>query len=286
MDVTLARTFLAISDGGSFKAAAEHLNVTQSTISLRVKTLESLLGRSLFERGKSGAALTPAGQQFQRHAIAMLRVWQHARLDVALSDEHSDHLAVGGQVSVWDGFLLPWVAQLRSEYPKIAVTASTATSGILVERIAEGTLDLAVVYRAQARPGLTIEHIFDDELVLVTGTGEPEKEPGENYVYVNWGPEFAADHADAYPELDTPGLQFELGALAISYLFDYRASGYFPMRVAKPHIEESRLEIVKRARRFVYPVFAVYAEDHDDDAFVPLLQSLRARANVVAQISS
>jgi DNA-binding transcriptional LysR family regulator len=59
--------------------------VTQSTVSARVKTLEDTLGRALFERSKAGARLTSAGEQFQRHATALLRVWQHAQLDVALS---------------------------------------------------------------------------------------------------------------------------------------------------------------------------------------------------------
>ena len=55
MDVTLARTFLTVMDTGSFVLAAERLHVTQSTISSRIKTLEDLLGRSLFDRSKSGA---------------------------------------------------------------------------------------------------------------------------------------------------------------------------------------------------------------------------------------
>ena len=59
MDIGLARTFLAIADAGNFVKAAERLNITQSTVSARVKLLESLLGQALFVRSKSGAQLTP-----------------------------------------------------------------------------------------------------------------------------------------------------------------------------------------------------------------------------------
>ena len=60
MDVTLAKTFTAIAETGSFKDAADRLNVTQSTVSMRVKALEDVLGRRVFERSKLGARLTPA----------------------------------------------------------------------------------------------------------------------------------------------------------------------------------------------------------------------------------
>ncbi|HMB47704.1 MAG TPA: LysR family transcriptional regulator [Afifellaceae bacterium] len=64
MDVTLARTFLAVVETGSFVEAARRVFVTQSTVSMRIKQLEQELGRKLFERSKGGARLTPSGAQF------------------------------------------------------------------------------------------------------------------------------------------------------------------------------------------------------------------------------
>ena len=65
MDITLARTFLMVAETGSFIDTARKMNVTQSTVSARIKGLEDLFGRSLFDRSKSGAELTGAGAQFQ-----------------------------------------------------------------------------------------------------------------------------------------------------------------------------------------------------------------------------
>ena len=78
MDVNLARTFLVVAEPGSFVDTARKLNITQSTVSARIKGLEDLLGRPLFTRSKSGAELTGAGELFQKHALAMVRVWQPA----------------------------------------------------------------------------------------------------------------------------------------------------------------------------------------------------------------
>ena len=275
MDVDLARTLLAIIETGSFKEAASKLNLTQSTISARIKTLEDVVGQRLLDRSKIGVRLTPAGEQFYRHAVALVRVWRQALLEVALSEQHRDHLAVGAQISLWESFLLPWVAWMREANEDIALTASVGDSQELLDRISEGTLDLAVVYRAANRPGISVEHIFDEELVLITSGDDRIRRPGPGYVFVNWGPEFAADHAEAYPDLLHSGLHLELGAIGVNYLFDTKASGYFPLRVAQPYIEAGSVKLVSRAQRFIYPVYVVFPEHRNNDVYDPILDSLR-----------
>lgn len=97
----------------------------------------------------------------------------------------------------------------------------------------------------------------------------------DSYVFVNWGPEFQADHAVALPKLTHPGVSLDLGTLGLNYLLTNEASGYFPMRIAKPYVDERRLHLVGRAPRFVYPAFAVYPEERDEEAFDPFLEELR-----------
>lgn len=276
MDITLARTFLAIVDTGSFVEAAERLHVTQSTVSSRIKTLEEQIGQTLFERSRAGAALTRPGLQFQKHALGLVRVWEHARLDVGLAEQHRDHFAVGAQFSLWDGFLITWVSQMRERVPDIAISATLGLSASLMERLIEGTLDLGVMYRPVQRPGLMVEHMFDEELVLVT-SGNPD-DSQDDYVFVNWGPEFQADHAMALPDHAHPGLTLDLGTLGIAYLLENNASGYFPSRVVKPYLTNGTLKSVKRAPRFVYPAYAVYPEERDEEAFEPYLDGLRKLA--------
>ncbi len=279
MDVDHARTLLAIIETGSFKEAANRLHLTQSAVSARVKALEDLIGKKILERSKSGVTLTATGENFYRHATTLVRVWRQALLEVAVTDEHVDHLAIGAQVSLWEGFLLKWIAWLRDDRPELAITASVGNSTELVERIADGTLDLAVAYRAIQRPGLIIEHLFDEELALVSSASGDDSVSGSRYVFVNWGPEFLADHAETYPRTTETGLRLDLGAIALRYLLDTPASGYFPLRIAKPFLKSGQLKLVPNARRFVYPVYAVYPEDHDTESFAPLLGALRTMAH-------
>lgn len=276
MDINLARTFLAIVETGSFVEAAERLHVTQSTVSSRVKTLEDIIGQKMFERSRAGATLTRAGLQFQKHALAFVRVWEHARLDVGLAEQHRDHFAAGAQFSLWDGFFLTWIAAMRKSVPDVAITATLGFSANLMERLIEGTLDLGLMYRPVRRPGLAVEHLFDEELVMVTSGDAARPAPYDNYVFVNWGPEFQADHAMALPDLSHPGLTLDLGTLGMNYLLENAATGYFPQRVTEPYIKDGRLRLVPRAPRFVYPAFAVYPEERDEEAFAPFLDCLRA----------
>jgi DNA-binding transcriptional LysR family regulator len=275
MDITLARTFLTVAETGSFIDAARKLNITQSTVSARMKGLEDQLGRPLFERSKSGAALTAAGAQFQKHALALVRVWQHAQLEVGLTDQHRDHLAVGATLSLWDGFLLKWLAWMRRTIPDIAVSASAALPSVLTQRLVEGTLDLAVMYRPVQPPGVVIEHLFDEEFVLVTSARSGGRRSAHDYVFMEWGQDFQLDHAAAYPDLTNPGLNLDLGPIGIDYLVANPGSGYFPARLVRPYIARGRLKRPTRGRKFVYPVYMLYPEARDEEAYEPILSGLR-----------
>jgi LysR family transcriptional regulator, flagellar master operon regulator len=278
MDVNLARTFLMVAETGSFIHAARKMNVTQSTVSARIKGLEDLLGRPLFRRSKTGATLTPAGEQFQKHALALVRVWQHARLEVGLSDQHRDHLAIGAPLSLWDGFLLKWIAWLRTNIPDIAISSSAGLAPGLTQRLVEGTLDLAVMYRPTQPPGLAIEHLFDEELVLVTSVPAAQRRSQASYVFVDWGHDFQHDHAAAYPEYSNPGLNLDLGPMSLDYLLANQGSGYFPLRLVRAMVARGRLRQPKRARKFIYPVYAVYPQARNEEDFEPILKSLRRQA--------
>ena len=278
MDVSLARTFLVVAETGSFIDAARKMNITQSTVSARIKGLEDLLGRPLFTRSKSGAELTGAGELFQKHALAMVRVWSQAQLQVSLADKHPEHISIGAPASLWSDFLLKWVSGLRLHIPGIAVSAMADVSSALGQRLIDGTLDLAVMYRPSPPPGLTIEHLFDEEFVLVTSGKANTRRMGADYLVVNWGAEFLQDHGAAFPELSMPALTLDLGPLGLDYMLSNECTGYFPQRMVRSLVSRGRLREIKRSRRFVYPVYMVYPETRNEEAYEPILERLRLAA--------
>jgi len=282
MDVELARTFVAVVESGSFVEAANRVYVTQSTVSMRIKALEERLGRTLFERGKAGVKMTPAGLQFHKHALALVRVWEQARLEVALPVGYQAALTVGGQYSLWDGFLLNWVGRMRADAPDIALRTQAGFSNLLMQHLVEGTLDIGVMYTPASRPGFEVELLFEEELVFVSSEFHPSQRPDKNYIYVDWGPEFRADHSLNFPDLSTPGLYMELGSLSLKYLLDSKGSGYFPRRLVEPHLSAGTLKLVPDAPVFHYPAYVVYPAQGDS---LLLKRALKAMRNLAADCS-
>src|SRR5262245_20791825 len=113
--------------------AAERLHVSQSTVSSRIQTLEEQLGCTLFVRNKSGATLTPAGRQFQRHASTLVRTVEQARQDVGIPRGFRGTLVVGGRIGLWEEFLLRWLPLMQQADPQISIHAESALEPELMQ---------------------------------------------------------------------------------------------------------------------------------------------------------
>jgi DNA-binding transcriptional LysR family regulator len=275
MDITLARTFLEIAAAGSFQRAAERLHVTQTAVSARVRALEDLLGRKLFLRNKSGASLTPAGEQFMRYAQTLVQVWERARHQVAVPPGRRAVVTVGGELSLWNPLLLDWLIWMKQAAPQLALRAEVGLPESLVNQVAEGILDIAVVYAPQQRPGLKIELLIEEKLVLVTTSRRGQAQRATDYVFVDWGADFAARHNLAFPELSNAGTFVGLGPLGLHYILESGGSGYFRMNVVRPYLASGQLRLLPGAAEFAYPAYAVYSEEADAQVVTPALVGLR-----------
>jgi DNA-binding transcriptional LysR family regulator len=274
MDITLARTFLEIAASRSFVQAAERLHVTQTAVSARVRTLEDLLGVQLFQRSKAGASLTPAGEQFHRHALTLVQVWERARQQMAVPAGRRALLAIGCEPGLWNPLLVDWLLWLRKGAADVALHTEVGQADDLLARVANGTLDLVIAYAPRHRTGLRIELLIEEKLVLVT-TAAPAGTDPASYVYVDWGGEFAEQHALAFPQLANAPVWVNFGPLGLEYLLAVGGSGYFRESVARPHLKAGRLHRVPGAPEFLYPAYAVYPENADAEVLVPALEGLR-----------
>jgi DNA-binding transcriptional LysR family regulator len=278
MDIELARTFLAIVEAGSFVGAAERLNVTQTAVSARVRSLEEQLGRTVFTRTKAGAALTPAGEEFLRFAPKLVQVWERARQQVAVPTGRRAVLAAGGELSLWNPLLLNWMVWMRRNASDVALRLQVGLPESLLQQVAERILDLALVYSPRRWADLKVELIMEETLVLVTtDPGFSDlSEPG--YVYVDWGREFASRHGTSFPEFSNPGVFVGLGPLALDYIAEAGGAGYFRRSAVEPHLATGRLRLVRDAPEFTHPVYAVYSDAADADVLSTALEGLRELA--------
>ncbi len=195
MDTELARTFLMVAATGNFVAAASRLHVTQSTVSARINTLETSLGARLFQRGRNGAELTPSGKRFLRHAKNLVRTVEQAHHDVGLPQGFRDVLTLSGRTALWEGFLPHWVAWMREAAPDVSLRLDIGFEPDIMQGLIEGTVDIGVMYTPTSRPGLVVEPLFDETLLLVT-SDLARGWPDEGYIHIDWGPEFNAQFSD------------------------------------------------------------------------------------------
>jgi DNA-binding transcriptional LysR family regulator len=258
MDIDLARTFIEVVTRGSFVTAAERLHLTQTAVSARIRGLEEQLGRRLFVRNKAGARLTPAGEQFVRYATGLIQMWERARQQVALPPGRADVISVGAELSLWNPLLSDWLIWMHRECPEIALRATVDSPRQLLDRVQDGSLDLALLYSPEQRSELVIELLIEEKLVMVTTSEDRQLNPAD-YIYVDWGPTFTANHHVAFPQLGSSAVSVTLGPLGLSYLLSVGGSGYFRMSAVRQYLASGRLHRVSQAPEFSHSVYVVYS---------------------------
>lgn len=170
MNLRQLEALLAIADHGSFSAAADALHTVQSNISARIARLETSVGVELVNRNTR--ALTPEGVAVAARARTIA-----SNLDAIHSDLAGLRDVIIGQVSLGihsstARWLVPGLlADIAERLPEVDLVVTEAPSNDVVSAVAEGELDLGVVNLPVERRRLTIERLFDEDILLLLPTG-------------------------------------------------------------------------------------------------------------------
>ncbi len=278
IDVETARTFLAIASTGTFQAAARRVNVTQSTVSARIKVLEARLGQKLFERSKTGADLNVYGRQFERYARAIVQAWEQGKRQVAQAEAPKAILAIGGQPDLWTRFLSQWLLELQSILPAVEMRAVADKGARLNERVAEGSLDIAISHAPVTLTGIDNIRLMMDELVLVTTSDQGEVT--DRYVMLDWGEAFRDFHDAEFPHLADARVQAELGYFGIRYVLIAQGACFAPRRLVQPHLDAGYLYEVGDCPSLAYPVFAAVRANASNPSLSRAVDALKDLAEI------
>jgi DNA-binding transcriptional LysR family regulator len=270
MDIELLRTFLEVVRTRHFGKAAGELCVTQSAISARIRQLEQTMGVPLFTRQRNNIRLTPEGQQLWKHAETIVQVWGRARQETGLRQEFSRRLAVGAIWDLWETLLRDWLPALRRDMSDTALQVEAGTSDVLVRKLVEGVIDLAVLFEPPQVPGLELREPGFINLVLAsTQRGQSlEQAFDSGYIMVDWGTAFAQAHARLFPDRPAAILHVNLGALALRHLQHAHGAAYLPEQMLTSANSRRRLYRVRHAPHIERPVFAVYRAGSDSEASI------------------
>jgi len=175
MELQQLRYFVAVAESGKFTEAANDLHVAQPSVSKQVRKLEAELGAILLERRRAGVALTDAGAILLPWAKRVLADLDGARAEVAgLATLERGRLSVGATPSLSTVLLPRVLAAFHAEHPGITLSVVEAGSRDLVDRLAAGDLDLALVILPVPHEELfETTPLIREELVLAVAKKHP-----------------------------------------------------------------------------------------------------------------
>ncbi len=167
-DLHRLRIFAAVARTGSFTRAAEQLHMAQPTVSQQISVLEDVVGAPLIDRGPRRLRLTPAGEALLPYASRLVvladEALQAARTAAGVA-AHTLRLGVGQTLAT---YLLPDILRrYRERAPHCHTRIVTGNSAALLEQVAEGTIELALVGSPATHPDLIITPFMQDRLVVI-----------------------------------------------------------------------------------------------------------------------
>lgn len=150
------RYLVAIADALHFSRAAERMSVTQPTLSMQIKELETRLGVTLLERTRARVILTPMGAEIVRRARDVLSGVEDIRQLAAQgeADALSGVLRLGVVDTVGAYLLSVVMPELREHLPHLRFHVREGRPHELLDALAEGQFDLLALAGAALRPGL------------------------------------------------------------------------------------------------------------------------------------
>lgn len=115
-------------------------------------------------------------------------------------------------------------------------------------------------------------------------TTDPDRPwPNQDYIYVDWGPAFYAQHTSSYPNLERPPQVVNIGWPGIQIILSNGSSCFVPQRMAEPLVNAGKLFQMPDSPEFKLPAYIVYPHNSDSVVLEQVLESLRQQAEIEKQ---
>jgi DNA-binding transcriptional LysR family regulator len=168
-ELRLIRYFVAVGEHGNVTRAAEDLHISQPSLSAAIKQLEAQLGVDLLERQGRGVTLTAAGSLLFERGRELVEHFDSVLAEVSRrGDAPAGQLRLGLSPTARYAVVPALLAVCASEAPAAMIYTSEHTTGALLRDVAQGRLDLAVTFCADAdhADGLQMLLLRDEPAVV------------------------------------------------------------------------------------------------------------------------
>ncbi len=177
MNLKQLEYFVRVAELGSFSRAAMILDVAQPALSRQVRLLETDLRCSLLKRTGRGVVLTEAGRRLFERSVGILQLVQQAREDIEAGREvPAGRVTIGVPPSLGRLLIRPLAERFRDHLPRARMVVVEGLSTHLIEWIATGRVDLALVHNPEAQAAIEIHPLLDEPLCLIgPARGRPRR---------------------------------------------------------------------------------------------------------------
>lgn len=257
MQIDMIETFLDLCETRSFNRSADRLGVTQSTVSGRIRALESQLGRRLFTRSRAGTELTTEGLRFEPHARSLRHGWSealHATRDAGLAGVT---MRIGIQNDLVGSHFSGLIADFRAAMPDTAFFFEADYSAQMCADLVTGAEDFAILFSPRIHPDLHFETLGEIAYTMVsTETDRLSGVRPATYILANYAPAFAHSHAALHPGLAAAPLSIGQNAAMVALLTALGGAAYVLRQSAEELVREGRCMLVADATPIPQTVFA------------------------------
>ena len=278
MNLVNLQTFLKIVETGTLVRASVALNVTQSTVTARLKQLEEELGQPLLLRHKSGVALTNPGHKLKTYAEVMMGLWRQIRLDVSLPKEIDGICNLGCEPDLWGSLGREVTGQILDLQMRTLLSIVPGDAVALNRMLATRTIEAAISYTALAGNGRTVRKVAKENLVLYSNRRETSPRADPLYIFVDLGEKFRTAHTAAYSDAGVAKSSYGSPVWAIDHILRYGGSAYLPEHLAEPYYQRGDFYRVPDTPIFERDIYFVMLSDESDvwQRISPLIDALQA----------
>jgi LysR family transcriptional regulator, cyn operon transcriptional activator len=172
MELRQIQYFMAVAKHQNFSRAAEHVHVSQPSLSVQIRGLEQELAARLFDRLGRKVVLTQAGELFRIHAErALLELEKAAHVVHELQGAKRGRLVVGALSTVNSYLITPLVTRFKQRFPDVQLQVHPQPSSDVVTGLLANRLDLGICLLPLAHPQLTVIPLLEERLALVVPPG-------------------------------------------------------------------------------------------------------------------
>lgn len=163
------RTFIAVVEYKNFTRAAEHLNLSQPSVSTHIKNLEKIFDVTLINRSvkQKTILITESGYKLYERAKKIVNLVDITFIDVKNSSNSlKGTLKIGSSLTIGEYFLPEFLASFSKKYPDIDIEILISNTFNICSQVKDLTLDIGLIEGAPSNGSFNQEYFLKDSMVL------------------------------------------------------------------------------------------------------------------------